>query len=495
MSQQPNRAGHSGARQVKGKKPGADKRRKEIRLMVVMIVIAVIMVIAAVLVSLYARWVRKPVLPPSPGQSGSVAESQNPGAASPDPAVSDDIPDEPDYDPVQPKVGGERKSEDFYTILVFGSDEASGLTDTIMVVSYDVTNQKATAMSIPRDTLVNAKFSGIDPKKVNAVYKFNGCGQRGIKALKNEVSELVGFTPDYYVMINWELVGQMVEAIGGVWFDVPWDMWYRDPYQDLYIDLKEGYQLLNGDQAMQLVRWRKNMDPVTYKILNDHSVGDVGRLDIQHDFLKAVLKQTLQLKNATKISQLAKLFGENVTSDLTVENLFWFASQAIFGGLNVDDVNFVTMPFAYGFYPVNGKERSFVYPSQRSLLTLINDSLNPFVQNVTIKQLDLMSVASDGSLRSSTGVLADPSVGVAPVKESESPQPGESDDPGGSDAPPEESGDPEGTPSPLPTPPPGFIDSSGTQPSADPEPTPSDSTGLVPSIPDSTGSSGQSGWE
>ena len=168
MSQQPNRAGHSGARQVKGKKPGADKRRKEIRLMVVMIVIAVIMVIAAVLVSLYARWVRKPVLPPSPGQSGSVEESQNPGAASPDPAVSDDIPDEPDYDPVQPKVGGERKSEDFYTILVFGSDEASGLTDTIMVVSYDVTNQKATAMSIPRDTLVNAKFSGIDPKKVNA---------------------------------------------------------------------------------------------------------------------------------------------------------------------------------------------------------------------------------------------------------------------------------------------------------------------------------------
>jgi hypothetical protein len=80
----------------------------------------------------------------------------------------------------------------------------------------------------------------------------------------------------------------------------------------------------------------------------------------------------------------------------------------------VDNVEFVTMPFSYGSYVKNGTTYSFVYPNQSELLTLINDSLNPYVEEVTTKQLDLISVSSNGSLRSTTGVLADKSVGVAP---------------------------------------------------------------------------------
>jgi LCP family protein required for cell wall assembly len=412
--------------------------------------------------------VQKPILPSIFGDSSDAA-------ASGDPNDPDELED-PDYDPVQPKVSGERKSEDYYTVLVFGADESSGLTDTIMLVSYDVTNQKATVMSIPRDTLTNSRVTDFASKKINAVYKRNGGDEKGIEALKNEVSELVGFTPDYYVMINWELVGQMVDAIGGVYFDIPYNMDYDDPTQDLYIHFDKGYTYLNGEDAMRVVRWRKNNKWSAYK--NEGGGSDIGRLNVQHDFLKAVLKQTLQIKNLTKINQLATLFGENVESDLSIENMYWFAVQAITGGLNLDDVEFVTMPFSYGSYVKGSTEYSFVYPNQSQLLTLINESLNPYVQDVTIKQLDLMSVASDGSLRSSTGVLADSTVGVAPSTKvsaepddeddepvdtqpvtsrepvtSDSPQPAESDEPVTSDDPePEPSASEEpAQPSPEPT--------------------------------------------
>ena len=446
MTEQPRQNGRGGSRLDSSRQGGSDsrkKKKKEKIIMVVMIVLAVIMALAAALAVLYGRWVRKPSLP-STGDEPSISADTPTAGLSDDPSVSDE---DLDLDSVQPKVGGTRKSQDYYTILVFGADESSGLTDSIMLVSYDVTNQKATVMSIPRDTLVNVRSSY---KSINGVYKLNGKGEKGTKALKNEVSDLVGFTPDYYVMIDWSIVGKMVDAIGGVYFDVPWDMWYSDPYQDLYIDLKEGYQLLDGDKAMQLVRWRKNMDPKTYKILSDHSSGDVGRLKIQQDFLKAVLKQTLQLKNVTKIGQLAQLFGENVTSDLSIENLFWFGSQAIMGGLNADNVTFTTMPYYGGGY---GEYTAKVYPNRKALLTLINESLNPFVEEVTMKELDLISVNKDGTLSASSGKLADPSAAIPKPSASPSAEPGEDDEPvispePGESGEPTESGDPAVSPDP-----------------------------------------------
>ena len=440
MTEQPRQNGRGGSRLDSTRQGGSDnrkKKKKEKIIMVVMIVLAVIMVLAAAAAVLYSRWVRKPSLPSAGDEPSISADAPTAGLPGGPDVSGEDL----DLDSVQPKVSGERKSKDYYTVLVFGADESSGLTDSIMLVSYDVTNQKATVMSIPRDTLVNVRSSY---KSINGVYKLNGRGEKGTKALKNEVSDLVGFTPDYYVMIDWSIVGRMVDAIGGVYFDVPWDMWYSDPYQDLYIDLKEGYQLLDGDKAMQLVRWRKNMDPKTYKILSDHSSGDVGRLKIQQDFLKAVLKQTLQLKNVTKIGQLAQLFGENVTSDLSIENLFWFGSQAIMGGLNADNVTFTTMPYYGGGY---GEYTAKVYPNRKALLTLINESLNPFVEEVTMKELDLISVNKDGTLSASSGKLADPSAAIPKPSESPSAEPGEDDEPVISPEP-GESGDPAVSPDP-----------------------------------------------
>ena len=438
--------------------PQEARKQKERLIMIAMLVLAAVMSVAAAVVVLYSRWVKKPVLPPGPGPSAPV-ESGGPLDPSAEPTLG--------FDAVEPKVGGERKSEDIFTILIFGSDVASGLTDTMMVATYDVTNQKATVMSLPRDTLINSSARpGIDAKKLNAVYNVYGQGERGVEALKAEVSELVGFTPDFYVRIDWELVGEMVDAIGGVWFDNPYHMEYYDPTQDLNIYQPQGYRKLSGADAMQVVRWRKNNPGVPTG--GNSSGSDIDRLRVQHQFLKAVLEQTLQIQNLFRVGQLIDLFNSRVESDLDVEGMLWFAQSAVFGGLKVDDVEFCTMPNAIGSYGIGKHSRSFVYPIQSELLTLINEKLNPFVEQVTIRQLDLMSPAGDGSLRSSTGRLADPSLGEVPVRETPEPEESEaleSGEPAESD--PLESGEPVQS---------GPVES-GRPVESDPVPTESDQTG------------------
>ena len=150
----------------------------------------------------------------------------------------------------------------------------------------------------------------------------------------------------YYNSARRDAVGELVDAIGGVYFEVPFDMYYNDLSQNFKIDLKAGYQKLDGDQAMQLIRYRHNSIGDTGRIDSSYGYanGDLGRIETQQAFLKAVIQQCLQLKNVTKINALAKVFTENVETELTIGNLAWFAQQAILGGLSMENVEFVTMP-------------------------------------------------------------------------------------------------------------------------------------------------------
>ena len=319
--------------------------------------------------------------------------------------------DEIDYgDGVRPRADGERKSKDFYTVLVLGRDTGGGgNTDTMLLASYDVTNQKAKVMSIPRDTMVNVPW---DVKRINSVYNYYGGGEKGIKALYKEIAQLVGFEPDYQVIVEWDAVGAIVEAMGGVYYDVPRNMNYDDPYQDLHIHQTKGYRKLSGSDVMQVLRYRHDTD-----IHYGYPDGDLGRIKTQQSLLKAMIEQLLQLKNVTKIGDFARAVKNNVTSDLTFEEMLWFGSQAVMGGLKVEDVNFVTMPNtalyvysrAYPRWPQN-----YVFPKAQELLDIVNNELSPFVEKFTMSDLDIMSLNSDGSLSSSTGHVEDSKAAVAP---------------------------------------------------------------------------------
>ena len=322
-----------------------------------------------------------------------------------------------DYgDGVRPRAEGQRKSKDFYTVLILGRDTGGGgNTDTMLLASYDVTNQKAAVMSIPRDTMVNIPY---DVKKINAVYNYGGQGEKGIQALYKEIAQLVGFEPDYQVIVEWEAVGKIVDAIGGVYFDVPYDMDYHDPCQDLVIEQAKGYRLLSGDDAMQVIRWRKNDPGSPYGYTT--GVGDSGRMGIQQDFLKAVIKQLMTPANVLNIGKLSKVFQESVETDLSFQEILWFGQQAVSGGLSVENVEFFTMPYkgASAWSRSYKQNLSYVIPKANDLLDIVNNKLSPFVEVFTLSDLDIMSVNSDGSLRSTTGYVEDAKAAVPPVKPS-----------------------------------------------------------------------------
>ena len=374
-------------KEKKPKKPSRLTRQQKILLAVVICLAVALAVVAAC----QALFVRPDI--PSKSDTGS------------------DQAEELDYgDGIQPRAGGERKSDAYYTVLILGRDTGGGgNTDTMLLASYDVTNQKATVMSIPRDTMVNVSW---DIKRINSVYNWYGGGEKGIQNLYKEISQLVGFEPDYQVIVEWEAVGEIVDAMDGVWFDVPRDMDYEDPYQDLSIHIDKGYQLLNGEQAMGVIRFRDGP--------NGYNNGDIGRIETQQAFLKAMVEQLLKLGNVTKINEFIRVFQNNVETDLTFQNILWFAQQAVLGGLSVENVNFVTMPYkgAYAWSRYYQQNLSYVVPIASELLDLVNNELSPYQEVFTLSDLDIMSVNADGSISSSTGHVEDSQAARPPVKPS-----------------------------------------------------------------------------
>ena len=336
---------------------------------------------------------------------------------------------------VRPRAGGVRKSADYYTVLILGRDTGGGgNTDTMLLASYDVTNQKAAVMSIPRDTMVNVAW---DVKKINSVYNACGGGEAGIDGLYREIAQLVGFEPDFRVVVEWEAVGALVDAMGGVDFDVPYDMDYHDEIQDLVIEQAAGYRHLTGEDAMQVIRWRANDNASPYGYhKRSGGVGDIGRMKIQQDFLKAVMRQMMTPANLLNIGPISRVFQENVETDLSFQNILWFGKTAFSGGLKLEDVSFFTMPWqTRNVYSRSESKRlggyrelNYVLPQGEELLELVNGSLSPFQEIFTLQDLDIMSVNEDGSIRSSTGRVEDRQAALPPPSRAES-APAEAQDP------------------------------------------------------------------
>lgn len=302
---------------------------------------------------------------------------------------------------------GDRK-DNVWTFLVVGRDTyGGGNTDTILVVTYDIDNQDLNVMSIPRDTIVNVPW---DIKKINSVYNFAYYYDKdGMDYLKEVVAETIGFTPDFTVTVEWEALGELVDAIGGVYFDVPQRMYYNDLSQNFIINLQAGYQLLDGDQAMQLVRYRYSSDD-SGNVTGGYTDGDLGRIAVQQDFLQAVVEECLSFNNITKINELANVFFDNVTTELSISNLAWFAQQAVFGGLTMDHVTFTTMPWltANNVYSRSyNNYQSYVAVDVDNLLTLVNESYNPYLEDITADDLDVIMVDSNGKLTATSGYVED----------------------------------------------------------------------------------------
>ena len=209
-------------------------------------------------------------------------------------------------------------------ILVMGKDKASGLSDVIMLVSFDKDQKSAAVMQIPRDTY--AKYTSVSPRKINAAPKI--LGEEGFCAF---LSENLGVKIDGYVSFELEAFGRIIDIIGGVEMTLSRNFDYEDPEQNLYIHLKKGRQSLNGEQAQMLVRFRKG-----------YIRGDLDRLDVQKQFIAAFIAKVKSSVNIMNIYSLASEILPLLNTNIGAMTLFSLGVNAL--SVNEENVALFTLP-------------------------------------------------------------------------------------------------------------------------------------------------------
>ncbi len=271
------------------------------------------------------------------------------------------------------------RKEQFYTFLIVGMDGGIN-TDTIMIASYDAKNQQASIIGIPRDSLVNVKRR---VKKINSAYAagtLNGGGKEGgINQLRREIKTVAGFVPDFYIAIDLEAFVEIVDAVDGVLIDVPFDMIYDDPGQNLHINIKKGERLLDGKDALKFARYR-------YGNNSNYTISDYQRIENQQAVIKAMLTKLTKPENLLKIPRFISIFNEYVASDIKPENMLWFAEQ-----LNkikgTEALSTYTMPTT----GTSGPPSYYEYLDEDAIVELINNTVNPYKKDIEAKDLDIIT--------------------------------------------------------------------------------------------------------
>ena len=308
--------------------------------------------------------------------------------------------------PPEPKPGGvtdntgtthvDGRKDGVYTFLVAGTDQISNNTDTIMIGSFDTVNHKLNIVSIPRDTLINIQH---EVKKANAAYHYAAYYKNiegssyyncdPVESMRKElVKSMLGFDVDQYVLVNLDAAAEVVDAIGGVEFDLPVDMNYDSKKQDLHIHLNKGLQTLSGDDFVKVMRFRSS-----------YAGGDLQRIEMQQKLLSALADQMLTLGNVPNLTKVAQIVADNMETDMTTENIIYFAKE--FLKLSKDDVKFMTMP-KYSTGSVFGY--SYVFTDIDAWLKMVNESINPWTTEVTANNVDIISY-KDGKFYSTKGEI------------------------------------------------------------------------------------------
>ena len=336
-----------------------------------------LVVLSVVVILLWGAWKlasRRPTVAQESPRTPQVAVTTAPDAA---PVSSEEPEPQPEETPPPPVL---IRKEGTWTFLIAAEDQVSGSADTIMICTYDTVNQKIGLASVPRDTLVVRK--GWTYHKLNASYSNGNIAyppDGGIRELRDAVSEVVGYPLDHYVMVDTKLFVSLVDAVGGVDFNVPIYMNYDAPDQNLHIHFKPGMQHLNGQQAMEVVRCRKNSDgPGEYpdNCYDAYPDADIGRTRTQQEMVKTIAKKVLQ--NPQKAPGYLELMSKYIKTDLSLGNLLWFLDPAL--SFDFADLTTTTLP---GNGMATYQRHSVYELDKEACLAFINEHLNPYTTPIT----------------------------------------------------------------------------------------------------------------
>jgi LCP family protein required for cell wall assembly len=196
-----------------------------------------------------------------------------------------------------------------YLFLV--PDVKSNSTDTILIVNHNYQEDKLSLLSIPRDTYIESDYSN---KRVNAIY----AKENGIEILIEKLNEKFGLDIEFYFIMRINAIKEIVDSVDGVEFNIPAELHYDDPTQDLYIHFKKGLQLLDGDDAVKFLRFRQpNYNRYNDELKKYYNGSDISRIKMQQEFIKEFINQKAKPKYISKVDDVIRALFKNIKTNIT----------------------------------------------------------------------------------------------------------------------------------------------------------------------------------
>lgn len=355
------------------------KKRKKIGLIILAILLTAIAAVAAV--AIYTVSFHKPDNgneDPVFSTDGLVKETEEPSQLD-----NEETADETEPEETQPP---EEEKDEMFNFLILGRDRVALNTDVIMLMNYNVTTKKLTIMQIPRDTYVLINNIGFKLNGVYGHYHNEGVSKKekdpedyGIRQLKSILEQNLCVKIHYYAMVNLNGFRNIVDILGGVEVDVPANMYYVDKDQGLYINLKKGKQILNGEKAEMFVRYRSGWVQA-----------DIGRMDAQKIFMSALLKKVKSSMNATTVVKLTNEVFKNVKTDVDLSDMVYFGKNLL--DFDMENMTFMSAP---GYSPTPPAGGGWYYVINRQgMLDNINKHFNIYDFEITDSIFDTNKIFS-----------------------------------------------------------------------------------------------------
>ena len=375
---------------------GAQRTNTVRRFRVPLIVLGCVVVLALAAVIGYSIWEKPPetvkdgptvIATPKPAVTDMPIATKAPSSANQqgeDP--NETQPPEPTETPEPtPTPAPAVRRDGCYTFLLMAKDQGGGNTDAIIVGRLDTAAGTLDMVNIPRDTLVNVSW---DVKKANTIYSY----ERGdMERVKEHISRVVGFTVDSYALLNLNAIALLVDSIGGVTFNVPVNMDYDDPTQDLHIHYQKGEQYLSGADVVKVLRFRQGNEDVGYYN------GDLGRIETQQKLLRTLASQLLTLGNISNLDNFAQIIHDNIKTDLEVSNIAFYLRS--FLQLKKENLSFYTAP-GDGVMIRSG---AYYALEPEGWLEIVNKALNPYDRDLTSENIDVLQVLGPEEIVSTSG--------------------------------------------------------------------------------------------
>ncbi|WP_105619593.1 LCP family protein [Vallitalea okinawensis] len=243
---------------------------------------------------------------------------------------------------VEEEVVYEQNNDPLYiTGAIIGKDASGGLTDVMMVGVFNTETYNIDVFAIPRDTKITVSdelhnrineglWAPQTMKLTDLYWRVKGAGlEDPILYTIDAMEQIVGIPIDHYVTVDTDSFDQVIDALGGIDLYVPMDMNYEDPFQNLYIHLKEGYQHLNGAQAEQLVRYRS-------------SYSDLARIEIQQYLIQSCAEALLNINSIKQVEQLLRVVYDIVETDIGILDAISYLKY--YEHLDLNRIDFYTIP-------------------------------------------------------------------------------------------------------------------------------------------------------